>query len=109
MWIDTVISVAASLGASWYVADRYFEHQRKIDKEIEAVEVQLAFKKLVHAYFPILRKRPKLRSEVRLAMDELDAKLKVYRPEWDVTKMQQDAVDEAMQIIAERPEDFEDA
>jgi hypothetical protein len=79
--ISAGISLVTSLATSWYVADRYFTRQREIEQARESQEVQLAFKKLVHAYFPMLKKRPKLRAEVRDAMNELEAKVKIYRPD----------------------------
>jgi len=108
MLLNTIVSVVVSLLTSWFVAERYFNKQREIEKAREDKEVQLAFKRLVNAYFPMLRKRPKLRPEVRDAMNELEAKVKIYRPEWDAEQMQKDAIEEAMQLIAERPQDFED-
>lgn len=106
--VGGAISLVTSLLTSWWVAERYFQRQRDIDHDMESKEVGLAFKRLVHAYFPMLNKRPKLPSAIRLAMDELEAKLKIYRPDWDPAQMQKDAITEAMQLIEEHPQDFED-
>lgn len=103
-----LLGATLSLGASWYVAARYFQKQREIDREKENKEIQLAFTKLMHSYFEVLRKRPKLSSQSRLAMAEFEARLKILKPEYDAHEIMQEAAEQAQQFIDEHPNDFED-
>src|SRR5947207_13912143 len=97
--IGAAISLVTSLGTSWYVAERYFRHQREIDEEKEKKEVQLSFSKLVNAHYAVFRKRLKRSPHLRDAMTEFETKVKIYRPEWDAKEMIEAAAEQAQNTI----------
>lgn len=103
-----VISLVTSLGTSWFIADRYFRRQREIEEEREKQEVQLAFSRLMHAWFAVIQKRPKVSAAAHLAMTEFETRLRIYKPGYDAKEMMEEAAAQAEQFIAEHPNDFEE-
>ena len=106
--ISVLAGAAFSLLTSWLVARAYFESQRTIDKERERVDVELSYSRLVHAYFEMFGKRLKNPSTIHNAMSECQAKLKIYKREYEGTKILETAADHAAQMIKDHPDDCED-
>ena len=103
-----VISLVTCRVTSWFIADRYFKRQREIEKEKENQEVQHAFSKLMHSYFQMFRKRPKASSPIHLAMAEFEARLRIYKSDYDANEMMKEAAEQAEHFIDEHKNDFED-
>ncbi len=102
-----LIGALLSLLGSWLVARGYFNRQREIDKAKEEEDVHLAYNRLMYAFFAAAGKRPKGTS-IRNAMSEFEAKLKVYNRHFDASRIQKSAIEQAVQIIKDHPDDFED-
>jgi hypothetical protein len=105
--ISVLIGGVLSLLASWFVAGKYFNKQRRIDKAREEVDVHLSYGLLMNSFFAALGKRPK-GSATRIAMSEFEAKLKVYDRVFDASQIQREAVEQADKMIHDHPDDFED-
>jgi hypothetical protein len=102
-----LIGAALSLLASWFVAERYFNRQREVDRRKEELDVHLAYERLMHSFFALAGKRPK-NSATLIAMSEFKAKLQIYNRKFEAEQMYNDASTQAANMLRDNPQDFED-